>query len=70
MKIIDSGERQLNILDLDRMIRDYQRTLPQPKDIFTEPECSYVTFSPSRVSVKCPHCDIGVAEPPVERNPR
>ena len=27
-------------------------------------------FSLSRVSMKCPNCEIGIAEPPAERNPR
>ena len=69
----------INILGFDRMIRDYQKQLivhrhssfvVTDEDDELKKSSVSLTFSPSRVSVKCPHCSIGVAEPVAEWNPR
>ena len=77
ISIIDTGKHgKLNILEFDKIIRHYHRILLSQK-YDSEPESDEevksavnLTFSPSRISLKCPHCKIGKAEPPKERNLR
>jgi len=56
-------------------VRDYHRLLISQKYNSSDPDTEddnlksavSLTLSPSRISVKCPHCLIGRAEPPEER---
>ena len=77
--IIDlDSDGKINILEFDKMLREYHRKLlsreggaDNPLDSEDDVKSAVsLTFSPSRVSTKCEHCLIGVAEPPRERNPK
>ena len=77
--IIDlDSDGKVNILEFDQMLRDYHRKLLSREegnsdefDSDTDDLKSVsLVFSPSRVSTKCEHCLIGMAEPPKERNPK
>lgn len=76
IKILDiNHDGQLDILEFDRMIRKEHRRLlaKSVSSLDSENEqgsTPSLMFSPSRVSTKCPNCEIGRAEPPSERNPR
>ena len=81
ISIVDlDSDGKINILEFDKMLRDYHRKLlcreqgraAIEEDALDGNSMSAVSlnFSPSRVSHKCEHCLIGVAEPPKERNPR
>ena len=81
ISIIDlDGDGKINILEFDKMLRDYHRKLlcreqggvtgEQESDDANSRSTVSLSFSPSRVSKKCEHCLIGKAEPPKERNPR
>lgn len=68
----------IDILEFDKIIRHYHRLIlsqkydsePDTEDDELKKSAISLTFSPSRVSHKCPHCEIGLAEPPQERNLR
>ena len=77
--IIDlDSDGKINILEFDKMLRDYHRKLLSREEGASDDLDSDVddlksvslVFSPSRVSTKCEHCLIGNAEPPKERNPK
>ena len=77
ISIIDlDSDGKINILEFDKMLREYHRKLlsRDAAGAGEEPDSDKSTtslvFSPSRVSTKCEHCLIGKAEPPKERNPR
>ena len=77
ISIIDlDSDGKVNILEFDKMLRDYHRKLlgreeGASDDSDTDDLKSIsLVFSPSRVSTKCEHCLIGMAEPPKERNPK
>ena len=76
IKILDiNNDGQLDILEFDRMIRKEHRRLVAKSVSSLDSENEQgstpsLVFSPSRVSTKCPNCEIGRAEPPSERNPR
>lgn len=69
---------RINILEFDKIIRHYHRLLlsqkfdsePETEDEELKKSAISLTFSPSRVSSKCPNCEIGLAGPPQERNLR
>jgi len=68
---------EVSFLELDQTIqKEHQRLLARSVSSGTEETGSNggstdgLTFSLSRVSVKCPNCEIRIAEPPTERNPR
>ena len=77
--IIDTDrDGKVNILEFDKMLRDYHRKLLSrgaggEDHLDSEDDNKSATslvFSPSRVSTKCEHCLIGKAEPPRDGNPR
>ncbi len=80
MTILDAdGDGMIDILEFDKIIRQHHRKLMAQLQAFMSPagssdsgSCSSpgLLFSPSRTSAKCPSCAIGLAEPPVERNPK
>ena len=78
MPIIDEdGDGKINLLEFDGTIREYHRRLIMRTPLGGEESgddssksAVSLLFSPSRVSTKCPCCEIGLAEPPIERNPR
>ena len=77
ISIIDlDSDGKINILEFDKIIRDYHRKLlshgegVDDLDLDDVKSAVSLTFSPSRLSTKCEHCQIGMAEPPKERNPK
>ncbi len=76
IKIIDpQGSGSVNILQFDKIISDYRRKLQQASvdaddDDLTAKSAQELTFSPSRVTVKCSRCGIGIAGPPREKHAR
>ena len=63
----------MNILQFDKVISDHRRKLQQQaraEGYDEESKFADLTFSPSRVSKMCPHCNIGLAGPPHERHPK
>ncbi len=81
VKLLDvDGDGMINILEFDKIIRRHYHTLLAQLQALFSPtgsssdgsRCSTpgLLFSPSRVSTKCPSCEIGIAEPPIERNPK
>lgn len=79
ISIIDFNQNgRIDILEFDKIIRHYHRLMlsqkydsePDTEDDEMKKSAISLTFSPSRVSHKCPDCDIGLAEPPIERNQR
>jgi len=64
----------VNILQFDKLISDFRRKLQQAESDATPDSipvpAAEMVFSPSRVSIKCPHCTIGMAAPPRERASR
>lgn len=69
---------RINILEFDKIIRHYHRLLlsqkydsePDTEDDEMKKSAISLTFSPSRLSYKCPNCEIGIAAPPIEKNLR
>lgn len=77
IKIVDiDGDNGIDILEFDKLIREFHRKLQagyfpaEGKDDLHGESAVSLTFSPSRLSVKCPHCSIGLAEPQGELNSR
>ena len=77
VKILDTdGNGTVNILELDKIIRKHHRALQSRAPSFSSDEeiasmsAVSLLLSPSRVSEKCPRCDIGLAEPPPDMNVR
>jgi len=70
LSIIDQDkDGRINILDFDKVIRHYHRLMlaqkydsePDTEDDELKKSGISLTFSPSRISTKCPHCEIGLA---------
>ncbi len=69
---------RIDILEFDKVVRGYHRVLLSQRhaDRSSEPDedmivpTANLTFSPSRLSIKCPNCDIGLAGPPKEKGLR
>ena len=77
VKILDAdGNGAVNILEFDKVIRKHHRALQSKAQSFSSDEeaalmsAVSLLLSPSRVSEKCPKCNIGLAEPPPDRNLR
>lgn len=76
IKILDTdGNGMINILEFDKIIRQHHHKLLAQLQALVSPaegrsSTPGLVFSPSRVSAKCSSCSIGVAQPPIETNPK